>query len=42
MNLTSGNGIMLSFTYSMLQQPNVSDDIEVLTDVARMLPAIVE
>ena len=42
MNLASGKGIMSSFTSSMLQQPQVSHVVEVLTDVARMLLAIVE
>ena len=42
MNLASGKGIISSFTSSMLQQPQVSHVVEVLTDVARMLLAIVE
>ena len=43
MDLTSGNGIITSFTSSMLQQPQVlSHVVQVLTDVARMLLAIVE
>ena len=41
MNLASGKGIMSSFTSSMLQQTQVSHAVEVLTDVARMLLAIV-
>ena len=42
MDLASGKGIISSFTSSMLQQPQVSHVVEVLTDVARMLLAIVE
>ena len=42
MDLASGKGIISSFTTSMLQQPQVSHVVEVLTDVARMLLAIVE
>ena len=42
MDLASGNEIISSFTCSMLQQPHVSHIAEVLTDVARMLLAIVE
>ena len=42
MDLASGNEIISSFTSSMLQQSQVSHVVEVLTDVARMLLAIVE
>ena len=42
MDLTTGNGIISSFTSSMLQQPHVVQVVEVLTGVARMLLAIVE
>ena len=42
MDLASGKEIISSFTSSMLQQPQVSHVVEVLTDVARMLLAIVE
>ena len=41
MDLASGKGIT-SFTSSMLQQAQLSHFVEVLTDVARMLLAIVE
>ena len=34
MDLASGKGIISSFTSSMLQQPQVSHVVEVLTDVA--------
>ena len=39
MDLASGNGIISSFTSSILQKPQVSHVVEVLTDVARMLPS---
>ena len=39
-DLTSGNGIISSFTSSMLQQPQLLHVIEALTDVARMLLGI--
>ena len=42
MDLASGKGITSSFTSSMLQQAQLSHFVEVLTDVARMLLAIVE
>ena len=42
MDWACGKGIILSFTSSMLQQPQVSHVVEVLTDVARMLLSIVE
>ena len=42
MDLTTGNGIISSFTSSMLQQPHVVQVVEVLTGVARMLLAILE
>ena len=42
MDLASGKGIISSFTSSMLQQPQVSHVVEVLTDAARMLLPIVE
>ena len=41
-DLASGNGIISSFTSSLLQQPQVPHVAKVLTDVARMLLAIVE
>ena len=42
MDLASGNGIISSFTSSMLQQPHVPLVVEVGTEIARMLLAIVE
>ena len=42
MDLACGKGIISSFTSSMLQQSQVSPVVEVLTDVARILLAIVE
>ena len=42
MDLTSGNGIISSFTSSMLQQPHVPLVVEVQTEMARMLLPIVE
>ena len=42
MDLASGNGIISTFTSSMLQQPQASHVVEVLTDVAGMLLATVE
>ena len=42
MDLSSSNGIISSFISSMLQQPQVSHVGEVLTNVAKMLLAIVE
>ena len=42
MDLVSGKGIITSFTSSMLQQPQVSHVVEILTDAARMLLVIVE
>ena len=42
MDLTSGNGTTWTFTSSMLQQPQVSHVVEVLTHLARMLLAGVE
>ena len=42
MDLASGNRTISTFTSSMLQQSQVSHVVEVVTDVARMLLAIVE
>ena len=42
MDVASGKGMISSFTSSMLQKQQVSHVVEVLTDVARMLVAIVE
>ena len=42
MDLACGNGIISTFSSSMLQQPQVLHVVEVLTDVARMLLNIVE
>ena len=42
MDLASGNGTVSSFTSSMLQQPHVPLVVEVGTEMARMLLAIVE
>ena len=42
MDLVSGKGIITSVTSSMLQQPQVSHVVEILTDAARMLLVIVE
>ena len=42
MNSASANGIISSFTSSLLQQPHVPLVVEVSTDVARMLLAIME
>ena len=42
MDLASGNGIISSFTSSVLQQPHVPLVVEVQTEMARMLLPIVE
>ena len=42
MDLASGDGIISSFTSSMLQQPHVPLVVKVQTDVARMLLVIVQ
>ena len=42
LDLADGNRVISSFISSMSQQPQVSHVAEVLTDVARMLLAIVE
>ena len=42
MDLASGNGIIATFTSSMLQQLQVSHVVEFSTDVTRMLLAIME
>ena len=42
MDLASGNGTISSFTSSMLQQLHVPLVVEVGTEMARMLLAIVE
>ena len=42
MVFVSGKGVISSFASSMLQQPQVSHVVEILTDVAKILLAIVE